>query len=99
MSVNDIQQKISGQSLQSAKVCIAQGNYGRAFAHFLLVLKLSPHKKSEIKEDYSLAMREWTEKLENEGKMADLFLCYEQTCDLFPENEVALNNVGAQLFR
>ncbi|XP_071087204.1 protein arginine N-methyltransferase 9-like [Haliotis cracherodii] len=86
-------------SLASAKQCILKKNYGRAFAHFLLVLKLCPGMKSALKDDFVLSMREWTEGLERQGRMHDMFKCYDQACELFPECEAALNNIGAQLFR
>lgn len=76
-----------------------QRNYGRAFAHYLLVLKLQPWQKPEIKDNFTLALKEWAEQLEHAGRMQDLFTCYEQACQLFPECEAMLNNMGAQLFR
>ena len=53
----------------------------------------------EIKDSFTLALREWGEQLERQGHIEDLFRCYEQACDLFPECETMLNNMGAQLFR
>ncbi len=76
-----------------------QGSYGRAFAHYLLVLKLAPENKADIKESFTLALREWSEHLEHAGRIQDLFTCYQQACELFPECETMLNNMGAQLFK
>lgn len=87
------------RSMQSAATCLVQQNYGRAFAHYLLVLKLQPEKKKEIKENFALALQEWSEQLEQQGRLEDLFMCYQQACELFPECETMLNNMGAQLFR
>ena len=53
----------------------------------------------EIKENFTLALREWSEQLEKEDKINDLFVCYEQAFKLFPECEMVVNNLGAQLFR
>ncbi|XP_050416790.2 protein arginine N-methyltransferase 9 [Patella vulgata] len=86
-------------SLKSANTCLLNRNYGRAFAHYLLVFKLDSSFKNKLKKDFTYVMREWTEELETQNRIEDLFKCYEQACDVFPECETALNNIGAQLFR
>ncbi|ESO88508.1 hypothetical protein LOTGIDRAFT_71709, partial [Lottia gigantea] len=86
-------------SLKSANTCTLDRNYGRAFAHYLLVLKLNDTLKQSLKTDFTYVMREWTEELERQDRIEDLFKCYEQACEVFPECETALNNIGAQLFR
>ncbi|KAK3604567.1 hypothetical protein CHS0354_026258 [Potamilus streckersoni] len=91
--------KIADVSFTNAKRSLINKNYGRAFANFLLFLKLAPERRNEVREDFSLAMREWAERLEREGRIGDLFKCYDQACELFPDNETVLNNIGAQLFR
>ncbi|KAL3880349.1 hypothetical protein ACJMK2_032593 [Sinanodonta woodiana] len=91
--------KIAEVSITNAKRSLISKNYGRAFANFLLFLKLAPERRNEVREDFSLAMREWAERLEGEGRIGDLFKCYDQACELFPDNETVLNNIGAQLFR
>ena len=53
----------------------------------------------EIKENFTLALSEWSEQLEREDKISDVFACYEQAFKLFPECEMVVNNLGAQLFR
>ena len=93
---------ISELATRLTDTCInlfSQGSYGRAFAHYLLVLKLAPENKSDIKESFTLALREWSEHLEQAGRIQDLFTCYQQACELFPECETMLNNMGAQLFK
>ena len=88
------------ESLRCASNCLKLKNYGRAYAHFLLVLQLKPDlKQTSLKEDFVLSLKEWTEHLERLGRIEDLFKCYDQTCDIFPECDVAMNNIGAQLFR
>ena len=37
--------------------------------------------------------------MEREDKISDVFACYEQAFKLFPECEMVVNNLGAQLFR
>ena len=91
--------RIAQVSLSSARACLVKKNYGRAFANFLLFLKLAPRRCDEVRNEFSVAMREWSETLERDGKINDLFKCYDQACELFPNHDVILNNIGAQLFR
>ena len=98
MSVTGVRQ-ITRISLVSAKACLTQKRYGRAFANFSLFLKLAPEKKDEVLDDFILTMRMWTDMLEKEGRMEELFKCYDLACEILPECEEILNNIGAQLFR
>jgi type II protein arginine methyltransferase len=41
----------------------------------------------------------WGKLLEVQERYADLFGCYEQAIEIYPENEQILNNLGAHLFR
>ena len=93
------EQRLSRKCLQHATACMHQRDYGRAFARYLLVLKLSPDRKMDVREDFTLALREWGEELEKCGRVTDLLRCYDQGCQLFPECEAILSNMGAQLFR
>ncbi|XP_062610319.1 protein arginine N-methyltransferase 9-like [Saccostrea cucullata] len=91
--------KIANISLKNAKSCCNNGNFGRSFAHYLLYLKLAPEKTDDVMIDFVFVMRNWTEQLERENRIEDLFRCYEQACEIIPDCEVILNNIGAQLFR
>ena len=91
--------KIAQVSLSSARSCLGKKNYGRAFANFLLFLKLAPERCEEVRNEFSVAMREWSESLERDRKIVDLFKCYDQACEMFPNHDTVLNNIGAQLFR
>ena len=46
-----------------------------------------------------LALREWAEQLEAAGRGDDVLACYQQACDVFPDCETMLSNMGAHLFR
>ena len=46
-SVKEREASLAAQSLNSAEECYNQQNYSRAFAHYLLVLKLNPDKKAD----------------------------------------------------
>ena len=91
--------KIAEISLVNARNCLEQHNYGRTFAHFLLFLKLEPERCEEVYYEFALAAREWSEHLEQENRLEDLFKCYEQACEMYPNHDTVLNNIGAQLFR
>uniref|UniRef100_A0A1B6CI22 Tetratricopeptide repeat protein n=1 Tax=Clastoptera arizonana TaxID=38151 RepID=A0A1B6CI22_9HEMI len=86
------------KSKQQAELYSQCGNFGRAFAHYLVVLKLLPEFKEELKTTFSSTLCTWGEKLESQSRYADLFQCYEQAIEVFPENEQVLCNLGAHLF-
>ncbi|KAK3100629.1 hypothetical protein FSP39_022782 [Pinctada imbricata] len=98
-SNSNIHSEILKSSLSTAKCCLSLGRFGRAFANYLLYIKLSPNKEEEVISDFILATREWTEQLERENRIEDLFKCYDQACEVLPDCEAILNNIGAQLFR
>lgn len=92
-------EEIARISLVNAKKCIESKNYGRAFANFLLFLKLDPNHSSDVYMEFALASKKWFEKLEQEQRLCDLFKGYDQACEMYPNHEMVLNNIGAQLFR
>jgi len=55
--------------------------------------------KEEILNDFILCMRLWTEHLEKDGRIEDIFKCYDQACEILPDSEALMNNIGGQLFR
>lgn len=92
-------EKIAQISLLNARNCLEARNHGRAFANFLLYLKLKSENAADIYTEFALATREWCEQLEGQNRLEDLFKCYDQACEMFPDHDVVLNNIGAQLFR
>ncbi|KAJ8298405.1 hypothetical protein KUTeg_024936 [Tegillarca granosa] len=90
---------IARNCLSSARSCLSSENYGRAYANYLLFLKLVPNRREEVMEDFITAMRKWTDKLEGDGRIDHLFKCYDQACEVVPDCVGILNNIGAQLFR
>lgn len=87
------------QSLLTGKACMDRRDYEHAFKNFLLALELAPSVGNELREDFILASREWSDELLNAGRLQELYSCYAQVCQLFPDCEEILNNIGAQLFR
>ena len=41
----------------------------------------------------------WGEELDKQERHKDLFNCYEQALETFPDNEEVLNNLGSHLYR
>lgn len=49
--------------------------------------------------EFVYVMKEFSEQLERESKIEELFRCYKVVNEIIPDSEVILNNIGAQLFR
>uniref|UniRef100_H3DK34 Protein arginine N-methyltransferase 9 n=1 Tax=Tetraodon nigroviridis TaxID=99883 RepID=H3DK34_TETNG len=91
--------ELVSSSLESARQCLLNQDYGTAFVHYLLVLNLAPLFKELAKESFRFTLFKWTEELDSLGRIHDLFDCYEQALELFPADEVILNSMGEHLFR
>nr|CAB3265175.1 putative protein arginine N-methyltransferase 9 [Phallusia mammillata] len=73
--------------LSEAQLNLNNQNYGKAYAFFLLVLKLNPNIKPQIKEDFSQAWKMWCQELYQLNRPNDLFSLYEQGCEAYMESE------------
>ncbi|XP_075055040.1 protein arginine N-methyltransferase 9 [Mixophyes fleayi] len=91
--------ELISRSVQSAEHCLRERDYGTAYAHFLLVLSLAPELKDQFKETFQYALFKWAEELYSLNRSQDLFSCYEQALDLFPNDDVICNSMGEHLFR
>uniref|UniRef100_A0A674PPT8 Protein arginine N-methyltransferase 9 n=1 Tax=Takifugu rubripes TaxID=31033 RepID=A0A674PPT8_TAKRU len=91
--------ELVSSSLESARQCLLNQDYGTAFVHYLLVLNLAPLFKDLAKESFRFTLFKWSEELDSLGRIQDLFDCYEQALELFPTDEVILNSMGEHLFR
>ncbi|XP_049788767.1 protein arginine N-methyltransferase 9-like isoform X3 [Schistocerca nitens] len=91
--------EVACRSRQQAELYFQKQNFGRAFAHFLVALKLNPQWKPELKEQFSLCLCSWGNILESQNRYTDLFNCYEQALEIFGDNDAVLNNLGAHLYR
>ncbi|XP_040187758.1 protein arginine N-methyltransferase 9 isoform X1 [Rana temporaria] len=87
------------RSVQSAEQCLRDHDYGTAYAHFLLVLSLAPEMKAGFKETFQYSLFKWAEELYTLNRNQDLFNCYEQAFELYPNDDVICNSMGEQLFR
>ncbi|XP_078262164.1 protein arginine N-methyltransferase 9 [Rhinoraja longicauda] len=86
------------RSLQSAQDYLESGDHGTAFAHYLLLLKLAPELKDIIRESFQNTLFKWAEELNSLSRIQDIFDCYEQALELYPNNEVIWNSMGEHLF-
>ncbi|XP_025060079.1 protein arginine N-methyltransferase 9 isoform X1 [Alligator sinensis] len=92
-------QELVSRSLQSAQHCLENQDFGTAYAHYLLVLNLAPELKNDVKETFQYTLFKWAEELDSLARIQDLFNCYEQALELFPNDEVICNSMGEHLFR
>uniref|UniRef100_A0A674HTG6 Protein arginine methyltransferase 9 n=1 Tax=Taeniopygia guttata TaxID=59729 RepID=A0A674HTG6_TAEGU len=91
--------ELVSRSLQSAQHCLENQDFGTAYAHYLLVLNLAPELKTTVKETFQLTLVKWAEELDSLARIQDLFNCYEQALELYPNDEVICNSMGEHLFR
>lgn len=66
--------------LKKARLCYDNLKFGKAYAFYLLVLKVSPAIRHNIKEEFTETWREWSEKLLHLNKIQELVTLYEQGC-------------------
>uniref|UniRef100_A0A6I8NF26 Protein arginine methyltransferase 9 n=1 Tax=Ornithorhynchus anatinus TaxID=9258 RepID=A0A6I8NF26_ORNAN len=91
--------ELVSRSLHSAQHCLDSRDFGTAYAHYLLVLNLAPELKGDVKETFQYTLFRWAEELDALSRIPDLFGCYEQALELFPDDEVICNSMGEHLFR
>ncbi|XP_013877926.1 protein arginine N-methyltransferase 9 [Austrofundulus limnaeus] len=91
--------QLVSSSLESAQQCLYNQDYGTAFVHYLLVLSLAPVFKNFAKDSFRFTLFKWAEELDSVGRIQELFDCYEQALEVFPDDEVILNSMGEHLFR
>ncbi|XP_063271314.1 protein arginine N-methyltransferase 9 [Prinia subflava] len=91
--------ELVSRSLQSAEHCLENQDFGTAYAHYLLVLNLAPELKTTVKETFQFTLFKWAEELDSLARIQDLFNCYEQALELYPNDEVICNSMGEHLFR
>lgn len=50
-------------------------------------------------DSFRFTLLKWTDELDGVGRIQELFDCYEQATELFPNDEVIVNSMGEHLFR
>lgn len=98
-SVRDKRLLVAEQSKRQAAHYLERRNFARAFAHYLVLLKLLPNTGDEVQQDFVFALRELGISLEEDRKIDELFNCYQQAIEALPECKEIHNNFGAHLVR
>lgn len=52
-----------------------------------------------FQDSFRFTLLKWAEELNLVGRIQELFDCYEQALEIFPNDEVILNSLGEHLFR
>ena len=91
-------EQTAGKYIREAKHCLLNHNYGKAYAFYMLVLKLCPHLRNHVADDFASAWREWSTQLRELGKISDLFSLYEQGCDVFMHCDMLHFHMGNALY-
>ncbi|XP_014667348.1 PREDICTED: putative protein arginine N-methyltransferase 9 [Priapulus caudatus] len=91
--------KVVSKSRVSAHHYIEKGNYGRGFAHYLVVLQLSPDsQKHEVKDEFVWCLQTWTNQLAQAERYDDMFKAFEQAVEIYPECEDVYYTMALQLY-
>lgn len=97
---------MNGNEQETAKYSIGKigeyceaGNYGRAFAHFILLLELDQYNPELLEEFFVLVARKWCGCLERNEEIQNVRFCYTQALRYFPYNLELLNDFGAHYCR
>ena len=87
------------QHFQAAKSCLRRERYGEALAHIVFLANVEPSSKDNLEEDFIVALRQWTEILEQHGELEKLMVCLQEALKLYPQSEAVLMNTGAHLLK
>ena len=87
------------QHFQAAKNSLRREQYGDALAHLVFLANVEPSTKEALEEDFTVALRHWTEVLEHHGELEKLMVCLQEALKLYPRSEIILINTGANLFK
>lgn len=90
-------QLLASKSLEKSFAYADQFNFGRAFAHYLLYVKLMPEQKAEHEEMFAGILYQWGAKLHLENRLEDFCKCYLQAMEVYPESAIILSNFGGHL--
>lgn len=90
---------VAEDSLEKGRFYLSLNHFGRAFAHFLVFLELTPDKRESVVKEFTNILFNWTCILEALNQYEDLVKCYLQGMHYFPTNVEILNNFGAHLIK
>ena len=84
--------------IEEARRCLLNHNYGKAYAFYLLILKLNPRWQGLVADGFASSWREWSLQLREMGKIKELLTLYEQGCEVFMQNDMLHFHMGNALF-
>lgn len=91
---------VTENSLEKARKYSQDRNYGRAFAHYLVVFQLSrPEERKQYEKDFVTVLHIWGSTLYKKGRYEDIFRCYNLALSYFPNNVEILNNLGVHALK
>lgn len=85
--------------LNVARRCLVSLRYDEALAHFICLCNIQPSLKTDIEDDFMIALCQCVELLEQRQEYRKIVVCFQEAAILFPNNEALLNNIGGTLFR
>ncbi|XP_025415631.1 protein arginine N-methyltransferase 9-like [Sipha flava] len=85
--------------LRLADTAIERSEYGPAFVHLTILIEMVPNSKDSIKHKFISCLCNYGKQLEANESYSEIFNCYEKALQLFPNNEILLNNLGSHLIR
>lgn len=92
--------KILADSLLKAKKYHEEKNYGRAFAHYLVVFQLlQPEARKSYQKEFIDILYLWGSILHRREKYEDVFRCYNLALTYFPACVDILNNLGVHALK
>lgn len=87
-------------SLEKARKYTVEKNYGRAFAHYLVVFQLlEPEARKNYESEFVCVLHVWGNLLYNRAQYDDVFRCYNLALSYFPDNVEILNNIGVHALK
>ncbi|GLV33091.1 Arginine methyltransferase 2 [Carabus blaptoides fortunei] len=92
--------KVIEDSLIKGRKYSEEGNFGRSFAHYLVVLHLiPPYLRQEFEEEFTHVLNHWGNELHRRSEYEDVFRCYHIAVKYFPTNVDILNHLGAHALK
>lgn len=85
--------------LRIARKCLVSSRYDEALAHFVCLCQIQPSLRTEIEDEFMLALSKCSEILEQRAEYRKIVACFQEAALLYPGNETLLNNIGGTLFR
>lgn len=86
---------IAEESLENARKYLKENNYGRAFAHYLIVLQLLDSElRKDFEEEFCFTWLLWKNTLHERRKYIDVITCHDLAESYFPKGVKELNDFG-----